>query len=58
MIFMMTEDDIPRVRGAAVEAFDDMCKEVGPVLVDRSLEPIKDAIIKILETDVIEEDSE
>lgn len=50
----MTEDDDKRVRGAAVEALDDMCKEIGPVLVDRSIEPIKDAIIRLLETDVAE----
>ena len=54
----MTEDDDKRVRGAAVEALDDMCKEIGPVLVDRSLEPIKDAIIRLLESDVAEENSD
>lgn len=54
----MTEDDDKRVKGAAVEALDDMCKEIGPVLVDRSIEPIKDAIIRLLETDVAEDDSE
>jgi hypothetical protein len=58
MIFLMTEDDDKRVRGAAVEALDDMCKEIGPVLVDRSLEPIKDAIIRLLESDVAEENSD
>jgi hypothetical protein len=58
LIFMMTEDEDKRVRGCAVEALDDMCKEVGPVLVDRSLEPIKDAMIRILETDVVEENSD
>ena len=55
---MMTEDEDKRVRGAAVEALDDLCKEIGPVLVDRSIEPIKDAIIRILETDVVEENSD
>lgn len=49
----MTEDDDNRVKGAAVEALDDICKEIGPVLVDKSLEPIKDAIIRLLETDVV-----
>jgi hypothetical protein len=53
LIFLMTEDDDNRVKGAAVEALDDICKEIGPVLVDRSLEPIKDAIIRLLETDVV-----
>lgn len=55
---MMTEDDENRVRGAAVQALDDLCKEIGPVLVDRSLEPIKDAIIRLLENDVAEENSD
>jgi hypothetical protein len=36
LIFMMTEDEDKRVRGCAVEALDDMCKEVGPVLVDQT----------------------
>jgi hypothetical protein len=58
LIFLMTEDEDKRVRGSAVEALDDLCKEIGPVLVDRSIEPIKDAIIRILETDVVEENSD
>ena len=58
LIFMMTEDEDKRVKGAAVEALDDLCKDIGPVLVDRSIEPIKDAIIRLLETDVVEENSD
>ena len=55
---MMTEDEDKRVKGAAVEALDDLCKDIGPVLVDRSIEPIKDAIIRLLENDVVEENSD
>lgn len=55
---MMTEDDDQRIRGTAVEALNDLSKEIGPVLVDKSIEPIKDAIIRLLESDVAEEDSD
>lgn len=58
LIFMMTEDDDQRIRGTAVEALNDLSKEIGPVLVDKSIEPIKDAIIRLLESDVAEEDSD
>jgi hypothetical protein len=49
---MMTEDEDQRIRGSAVESLNDLCKEIGPIMVDRSIEPIKDAIIRLLESDV------
>ena len=58
MITMMTEDDDKKVRGAAVESVDDMVKGLGPAFVDRSLEALKDAIMRLLEAEVAEEDSE
>jgi len=37
------------VRGAAVESIDDLLKELGPAFVDRSLNPLKEGMMKLLE---------
>jgi hypothetical protein len=37
----MTEDEDNKIRGAAVETLDDLLKEIGPVLVDRSMDQIR-----------------
>lgn len=49
LLTMMTEDDDNRVRGAAVESIDDLVKDLGPAFVDRSINPLKEAIMKLLE---------
>ena len=48
MIFLMTEDDDKRVRGAAVQTMDDLIKELGPAFIDRNLPALAQAIMKLL----------
>lgn len=54
----MTEDDDNRVRGAAVQSLDDLVKELGPAFIDRNINPLKEAIMKLLEADIEEDDEQ
>lgn len=49
LLFVMTEDDTPEVQACAIEVLHNLTKEVGPTLVDHSLESISTAIIMLLE---------
>ena len=53
----MSEDESPRGCSSAIEALDDLVKVVGPVLVDKSIEPIVSTIQKLLEGEINEDDS-
>lgn len=55
LLFLMNEDEEKTVRGAAVESFDDLVKELGPAFIDRSIPALKEGIMKLLEAE-IEED--
>lgn len=52
----MTEDDDNKVRGAAVESLDDLTKELGPAFIDRNITPLKEAIMRLLEAEMEEDD--
>jgi hypothetical protein len=45
----MTEDDSREVQACAIEVFDNLVKEVGPVLVDGQIEQIVTAVVMLLE---------
>ena len=49
LIYLMNEDDDKKVRGAAVESIDDLVKALGPAFIDKGLEPLIEAIKKLLE---------
>ena len=52
LLTVMTQDDDNRVRGAAVESVDDLVKDLGPAFVDKSINPLKEAIMKLLEAEI------
>lgn len=54
----MNEDSEKKVRGAAVESIDDLIKEIGPAFIDQSIPALKDALMKLLESDIAEDDSD
>lgn len=54
----MTEDDDKRVRGAAVESFDDLVKALGPAFIDSNLPALKEGVMKLLEADIDEDSDE
>jgi hypothetical protein len=58
LIFLMTEDEERKVRGAAVESVEDLVKELGPAFIDRSLAALGEAIMKLLESEMEEEVSD
>ena len=58
LLTIMSEDDDNRVRGAAVESIDDIVKDLGPAFIDRSLNPLKEGIMKLLEAEIEEDDEE
>lgn len=58
LLTIMSEDDDNRVRGAAVESIDDLVKDLGPAFIDRSLNPLKEGIMKLLEAEIEEDDEE
>jgi hypothetical protein len=47
ILFMMTEDETSRGSSAAIEALDDLVKAVGPVLIDKSIDSITEALTKL-----------
>lgn len=55
---MMNEDDEKKVRGAAVESFDDLVKALGPAFIDRNLPALTEGIMKLLEADIEEDMSD
>jgi hypothetical protein len=56
LLTIMTEDDDNKVRGAAVESIDDLVKELGPAFIDRNITPLSEAIMKLLEAEVDQDD--
>ena len=52
----MTEDESRRPASSAIEALNDLIKAVGPVLIDRSIDPLTQAIIQLFESQVAQED--
>lgn len=58
LLFMMNEDDEKKVRGAAVESFDDLVKALGPAFIDRNLPALTEGIMKLLEAEIEEDMSD
>ncbi len=56
---MMTEESSSKSASVAIESFSELVKAIGPVFVDRSMDSVKDAIIRLLEKQhVLEEDED
>lgn len=55
LLFLMNDDDDKKVRGAAVESFDDLVKALGPAFVDRNMPALTEGIMRLLEADMDED---
>lgn len=49
LLFYITEETSADVSACAIETLETLIQSIGPALIDRSIDPISDAIIKLLE---------
>ena len=58
LVFMMSQDESNKSASVAIESLEELIKEIGPVLIDKSMDTIKDVLMRLLESQNAVEEGE